>query len=461
MGTLFEHAGGERAIHRFVEIFYASVLADAVLQPIFGKGKPEHVDHLTAFEAETFGGPDRFTRELGGFDHIIAVHRNLMITEEQRQRFVDLYMSAADKAGLPSDRPFRQALREHVEFGTQVAKQNSHAKTDAELHPLREVPKWDWPKSDDSGALTREPDAFPGHDGGLWQPVACEVVAVWPRGSFAENLAINEQGAVFVSLHSHNRIECYDPQTRRVETFCELPAPVTGLAFASDGTLWASGGTVFKAPGYVWRITAGGILEEWLQLPDAVFLNGCAWLPDQTTLLICESITGRILAINRVEPKFTSWITDEELQPINKQMPGANGIKYRADYVYVSVTDRNKVVRIRVRDDNWSGAVEVVAENLRADDFAFGASGALYIATHPAHTVLRFNPKGSRVTLVGPEQGAAGSTSCAFGRSANDKTSLYVTTSGGLWAPYHGEVQEARLLRVEVGETGEPLPMAR
>ena len=44
----------------------------------------------------------------------------------------------------PDDARFRATLRSHVEFGTQVAAQNSWASTDAELHPLREVPKWTW-----------------------------------------------------------------------------------------------------------------------------------------------------------------------------------------------------------------------------------------------------------------------------------------------------------------------------
>jgi len=146
MKTLFEHAGGQPALHRFIDIFYTSVLHDPLLQPLFGAGKPEHVAHLTAFTAETFGGPDAFTREMGGFLHLIEVHRGLKINEAQRERFVKLYMAAADTAGLPNDAPFRQALLEHVEFGSQVAKQNSHATTDAELHPLREVPKWTWPE---------------------------------------------------------------------------------------------------------------------------------------------------------------------------------------------------------------------------------------------------------------------------------------------------------------------------
>jgi hemoglobin len=148
---LYEHAGGHEALHRFVDIFYSSVLADPVLQSLFGAGRPEHVAHLTAFDAETFGGPDHFTRELGGFAGLIEAHRGLKITEEQRRRFVALYLAAADTAVLPSDAPFRQALREHVEFGSQVAMQNSHAETDDQLHPLREVPKWTWPDQVRSG----------------------------------------------------------------------------------------------------------------------------------------------------------------------------------------------------------------------------------------------------------------------------------------------------------------------
>jgi hemoglobin len=144
MTSLFEHAGGEEALHRLEDVFYSSVLADPLLQPLFGAGQPHHVEHLTAFTAESFGGPDRFTRELGGFQRLIDVHRGHHITEEQRTRFVELYLTALDTAGLPSDEPFREAVRSHVEFGSQVARQNSHATSDDELHPLREVPRWTW-----------------------------------------------------------------------------------------------------------------------------------------------------------------------------------------------------------------------------------------------------------------------------------------------------------------------------
>jgi hemoglobin len=151
MESLYEHAGGTESLRHFIDVFYSSVLADPLLQPLFGAGRPEHVDHLTAFEAESFGGPDDFTRQLG-FAHLIDVHRGLNIAETQRRRFVELYMAAADTAGLPGDPAFRAALRSHVEFGSQVAMQNSHAQTDDQLHPLREVPRWQWP--DEAGDKT-------------------------------------------------------------------------------------------------------------------------------------------------------------------------------------------------------------------------------------------------------------------------------------------------------------------
>jgi sugar lactone lactonase YvrE len=304
---------------------------------------------------------------------------------------------------------------------------------------------------------SRTPDSFPGHEGGTWLPARCRIAASWPAGHFAENLAVDGAGAVFVSLHSHNRVERYDTGTGAVETFARLPVPVTGLAFSRDGTLWATGGAVGQAPGYVWRIGRDGVAEEWVQIPDAVFMNGCTPHPDGRTLLACESMTGRILAVDQRERRWRAWMMDDRLRPESAQTPGANGIKLRGGWAWLSVTDRNLILRAPVREDGAAGLLEVAARNLRADDFAFAASGALYIATHPAQTVLRLAPDGTRSTLAGPDEGAVGSTACAFGRAPGDEAALYVTTNGGLWAPYRGEVQDAKLLRLEVGEVGQSI----
>lgn len=303
---------------------------------------------------------------------------------------------------------------------------------------------------------TNPPDPYSGHDGGHWATVASEVVASWAQGHFAENLAVDPAGAVYVSLHSHQRIDRFDPETRQVAEFARLAAPVAGLAFDATGSLWVSGGVVGQTPGYIWRIRSGRP-ELWVEIPDAMFLNGCTPHIDGRTLLVCESITGRILAIDQKEKRWSVWLQDDRLRPKSPQMPGANGIKVHDGWAWISVTDHDVVVRSRITADGSAGPVEVAAEKLHADDFAFGESGTAYFTTHAAHAVLRLHPDGRRVTIAGPQEGAAGCTACAFGRGVEDRHSLYVTTTGGLRYPYRGEVQDAKLLRLTVGESGLPL----
>jgi sugar lactone lactonase YvrE len=296
------------------------------------------------------------------------------------------------------------------------------------------------------------------HDGGAMSPVDCHVVATWPAGSFVENLAIDSAGAVFVSLYSHNRVDRYDPASGITTPFAHLPAPAVGLAFDAEGSLWATGGPFRKGPGYIWKIAPDGSVQHWADLPDALFINGCTLHPDGRTLLACESLTGRILVIDLREPgRWSAWLTDDRLKPSHPRFPGANGIKIRDGWAWISVSGPRLILRSRVRVDGSSGPIETAATHVLADDFAFGVSGSLYIATHPEQTVVRLDLSGTRATLAGPDQGAVGSTACAFGRGPGDANALYVTTDGGLVAPYQGAVQEAKLLRLEVGEAGWPL----
>ena len=169
--------------------------------------------------------------------------------------------------------------------------------------------------------------SWPGHDGGAWAPVPGRIVASWPAGYFAENVAVAGDGTVLVSLHSHNRIDRYRPDTGELDVFCQLPAPATGLAFDAAGVLWVTGGEVGRPPGYVWRADPEGEAEEWVEIADALFLNGCAVLSTQQTLLVAESLTGRVLAVDQRNPAWSTWVEDARLRPEREQMPGANGIK--------------------------------------------------------------------------------------------------------------------------------------
>jgi hemoglobin len=142
--TIYERLGGDAGLRELVSVFYASIFEDPVLQPLFGSPVATHVDHLTAFLGEVFGGPARYSGELGGFPAIVAVHRGLRITEEQRQRFIALFTAAFERVGHGDDAQLRDAVISCIEFGTEIAKVNSNATTDAELHPQHEMPHWHW-----------------------------------------------------------------------------------------------------------------------------------------------------------------------------------------------------------------------------------------------------------------------------------------------------------------------------
>jgi hypothetical protein len=50
-----------------------------------------------------------------------------------------------------------------------------------------------------------------------------------------------------------------------------------------------------------------------------------------------------------------------------------------------------------------------------------------------------------------------GSTACAFGRTPGDEQALYVTTDGRFLIPHQSGIQDAKLVLLEVGESGWPL----
>jgi hemoglobin len=143
MTTLYEWAGGEDAMRRLMDAFYDRVEGDELLSPFFPGGVSEdHRAHVTVWWCEVFGGPPRYTEELGGYENMLAHHRGLGITPEQRFRFASLLSLAADDAALPDDPEFRSAFVAYVEWGTRLALHNSQP--EAEVFEHAPVPRWGW-----------------------------------------------------------------------------------------------------------------------------------------------------------------------------------------------------------------------------------------------------------------------------------------------------------------------------
>jgi hemoglobin len=143
VATLYEWAGGGEAFQRLINAFYDRVERDELISPLFPDGvSAEHRDHVVAWWSEVFGGPARYTEQLGGYEAMVAKHRGLAITPEQRFRFASMMSLAADDAALPDDPEFRSAFMAYVEWGTRLAQHNSQP--GAEVAPHAPVPRWGW-----------------------------------------------------------------------------------------------------------------------------------------------------------------------------------------------------------------------------------------------------------------------------------------------------------------------------
>ena len=141
--TIYEWAGGRPTFERWLGQFYDLVERDDLLAPVFGhKVTTEHREHVVTWWCEVMGGPAGYSESLGGYPHMLAKHRGLQISPEQRLRFVTLLSKAADQAGLPADPELRAALMGYAEWGSRLAVHNSGDATDVvEQAP---VPRWGW-----------------------------------------------------------------------------------------------------------------------------------------------------------------------------------------------------------------------------------------------------------------------------------------------------------------------------
>ena len=141
--TIFEWAGGRAAFHRMINAFYDRVERDDLLSPFFPGGvHAAHREHVTDWWAEVMGGPATYTEQHGGYESMLAHHRDLAITPEHRFRFASLMSLAADDADLPADPEFRAALIGYLEWGTRLAMENSQPGAAVVEHAP--VPYWGW-----------------------------------------------------------------------------------------------------------------------------------------------------------------------------------------------------------------------------------------------------------------------------------------------------------------------------
>jgi len=140
---MYEFAGGEQAFLALAAATHERCLADPELNhPFSHHVSPRHTENLAAYWAEVFGGPPRYSSNLGGHSGMLSIHAGEGAPEEMGDRFEACFVQAMDDARLPDDREFRKAMRDYIHWATREV--NAYAPAGTHVAPGQPMPRWSW-----------------------------------------------------------------------------------------------------------------------------------------------------------------------------------------------------------------------------------------------------------------------------------------------------------------------------
>ena len=253
-------------------------------------------------------------------------------------------------------------------------------------------------------------------------------------GQFPEGLATGENGNLFAGMAPTGEIREYSSDGSS-SSYAQLPSPGAGFLLSMDfddsGDLFAVMSTFDEATHGVWRIPAGGGEGElFASLPVEGFPNALA-IAGNGRIFVTDTIGGGIWMIEP-DGSFSTWVMDDlmvgTIPPGPLGFPiGANGITFDPDTrnVYVTNTDKSRIVKIAVNADGSAGTVETLvgdADNLGGPDgITMGSDGYLYVALIGSDAVAKISPSGTVTVLAqgGPLQNPSDVT---FGVGADSDT---------------------------------------
>jgi putative intracellular protease/amidase len=282
-----------------------------------------------------------------------------------------------------------------------------------------------------------------------------QTIAEFEAPSFIENLAVSTGGKLAVSALEEGAIYCI-PFDDKPIALANLPK-AAGLIWLDKDTLLAAS-TQQQASG-LYRVRTGVEPELVVAIPDAKLLNGLTHLGG-SKYLVADSYQSCIWCADVHSGLHAVWLSHpllahaaDPFHPV-PEFPGVNGIKKFGDTVYASSTEQQKLIAIKINADLSAGEPQVFMTLINIDDFAFDTHGNLYGATHIYNSVVRISSDRRITVIAGLEEGMAGSTAVAFGRTPECAHLLYVTTNGGMSAPPSGGVQPGRVLQIATDKLG-------
>jgi hypothetical protein len=286
--------------------------------------------------------------------------------------------------------------------------------------------------------------------------VPAQTIAEFPVNTFLESIVVDADNTLFITSHYEGKVIRIGADGMPT-TQATIAGKATGLAMTNEGELLLSGWDEYETS-VVWRIATDGTVELLAKLPEAIFLNGLTRL-EGDRYLIADSYRGAIWELNISNKNVSIWLEHPDLARTSPEevIPAVNGLKIYDKFLYASNTQKQQIVRIPILADGLAGEPEIFLTEVNIDDFAFDLDGNFYGTTHIFNSVVKISSDRTITTIAQLEQGVAGSTALAFGRTEGDLTNIYVTTNGGMSYPPATGIETGKVVRLEVSVAGLPL----
>lgn len=285
--------------------------------------------------------------------------------------------------------------------------------------------------------------ALPKADDLSFKPIPSQVIKTYDEGLWFEGIAAGEDGTLYLSGNrglDFSRGDYYHNAQGELiarksdgqeHILFKTPKGLTSgvpLVLHDNSIYLTSHGDT----SYIWRIDVTGKAKQLVQFPNGAWPNGLDIGPDGM-LYSPDSSLGVIWRVDPNSGHVEVVLRDPALlaRRFISLAPGANGLHFKGKDMLVTVSDRTTVLRYSMDDQGHFNAATVIASGIPGDDFAIGQDGSLFITTHPYNTIVRVDPN-SKKTIIGKmDQHIVGATDAVFGKTSQDRNTLYVVTDGG------------------------------
>ena len=328
------------------------------------------------------------------------------------------------------------------------------------------------------------PAAPAGASTAVWQPSTLATFSAGDYGAFLEGMAADSHGNLFGSLttwgyYDETRADSNIGEVWRVapnghiELVATMDLSPNGmlLGVAVDGrdrvyvATYEFGDPQTVGCG-VYRVDPSGSMVKVIAIPAGSMPNGLAFHDGRA--YITDSALGAVWRARiggGVASPAAPWFQDALLAPGDpatdptKAGIGANGIAFRGDRAYVSVSDYGRIVRIAVSADGSPGAPKIFCEQpelVTADGVAFDARSRLWITTNagttggsPSGALYRLSSSGALSQIVDDPGWLNYPVMPVFGTTSRTSHTLFI--ANGAYFDYEdGAVPDIQALPVTV-----------